>query len=91
MDIKGNDFKKTTKSYYLNKMKEINCLQALSKFESDEEEEEELLKTFSDLKIWYSVSLKTQKLNSDLLYFIIKSKFDLNVCLFNIRIEMVII
>jgi len=72
-------------------MKEINCLQALSKFESDEEEEEELLKTFLDLKIWYSVSLKTQKLNSDLLYFIIKSKFDLNVCLFNIRIEMVII
>ena len=33
-------------------MKEINCANALSKFDSDDEEEEqELIKTFSDLKI----------------------------------------
>eukprot|EP01015_Nassula_variabilis_P001574 TRINITY_DN1084_c0_g1_i23.p1 TRINITY_DN1084_c0_g1~~TRINITY_DN1084_c0_g1_i23.p1 ORF type:complete len:324 (+),score=72.25 TRINITY_DN1084_c0_g1_i23:66-1037(+) len=52
LDIKGNDFSKNTKKYYQETLKAANKLQVLSRFESDDEEEEDdQTQLFSDLKV----------------------------------------
>ena len=45
MDIKGNDFTKSNKKYYEDKLKEFNKAKIISGYESDEEDESnELMK-----------------------------------------------
>ena len=52
LDIKGNEFKKSTKNYYKEKLQKIGLEKTLSAFESGESDnEDELVKNFSDLKI----------------------------------------
>jgi hypothetical protein len=52
LDIKGNEFNKATKNYYLEKLKEKSLEKSLSAFESDDEEEEnDLVKNFTEMKI----------------------------------------
>ncbi|KRX04355.1 hypothetical protein PPERSA_03595 [Pseudocohnilembus persalinus] len=53
LDIKGNEFRKGTQKYYQDKLEEKGCKEALSLFESDDEDEEtqNLIETFSHLKI----------------------------------------
>jgi len=52
LDIKGNEFKKSTKKYYKEALETKGLSSCLSAFESDDEEDEDdLAKNFSELKI----------------------------------------
>lgn len=52
MDIKGNEFKKSTKTYYKEKLQKVGLEKTLSAFESGESDnEDDLVKNFSDLKL----------------------------------------
>ncbi len=51
IDIKGNEFKKSLRIHYKEKLAAANRDSVLSAFESDSENEEDLVRVFNELKI----------------------------------------